>query len=86
MIRVEFTLHIRHGQKWVTFHRQESLPFAPFIGLDVLDDAVGQFQLKNVAWHSGSQLFLCQAELHQAVDRRLAGSLRKSGWAKDEDD
>jgi hypothetical protein len=84
MFRVEFMLHIRQGQKWVVFRRQESIPFAPFVGLDVLDDAVGEFHLKHVAWHSGSQLFLCQAEQRQVLDRQLAGSLRKVGWIKDE--
>lgn len=86
MFGIEFALHIRNGQKWVTYRRQESILFAPFVGLDVLDDAVGQFSLRNVAWHSGSQLFLCQAELCRVVDRVLAGSLRKAGWKKDDED
>jgi hypothetical protein len=60
MFRVEFSVHLTYSKGMTSFRREEELPFVPFIGLDVLDDVLGQFTLEHVAWHSGSRMFLCQ--------------------------
>ncbi len=63
--RTEFSQHLRYTKGLALFVREESLPFVPFIGLDILDDVLGEFKLEHVAWHSGTAMFLCQA----TVDR-----------------
>lgn len=87
MFRVEYTLHFWHKKGIASFVREEHLPFAPFIGLDVLDDSLGQFHLDHVAWHTGSQMFLCQA-----TEKRIDWTLKKAcrymataGWVEDEE-
>ncbi len=54
MSRVEFTVHLIYAKGATCFEREEQLPFAPFIGLDVLDNILGEFKLRDVAWDSGS--------------------------------
>jgi hypothetical protein len=85
MFRVEYSLHIQHSGKWLTFVREERLPFVPFIGLDVLDDAIGEFKLTSVAWHSPSQSFLCQAQKtwERRSIRQFTAWLTKAGWTWD---
>ena len=87
MFRSEFALHVHYRQGCARFQRTEELPFAPFIGLDVLDDAIGQFHLTYVAWHSGSQMFLCQAqvEMKDFSIRQVASRLKKAGWIEEKD-
>ncbi len=34
--RTEFSLHLRYAKGLALFVREESLPFVPFIGLDIL--------------------------------------------------
>jgi hypothetical protein len=87
MFRVEFSLHVHYKIGWVTFSKEEPLPFAPFVGLDVLDDALGQFTLTHVAWHSGSQMFLCQTQF-EAKDKtssQMAKHLKPGKWIEVED-
>ena len=36
--RTEYRLHVQYHQGWATFTREELLDFAPFVGLDILDD------------------------------------------------
>lgn len=87
--RIEYRLHIRYKQGWATFTREELLDFTPFVGLDILDDAVGQFTLTNVAWFGGSKMkmFLCQSQL-KYPNKSLAQVkklLKAAGWIEDEE-
>jgi len=87
MFRVEYAIHIRYRSGWSTFRREDMLPFAPFLGLDVLDDMVGQFTLTSVAWHRESEMFLCQSKLEykDRTIRQVAALFRKSHWEEDKD-
>ena len=87
MFRVEFTVHMRCRTGTTSFCREEQLPFVPFPGLDVLDDALGEFKLEHVAWHSGSQMFLCQGrvECNYWDFRTACPAMAKAGWAEVED-
>ena len=85
MFRIEFSVHLTFSKGITSFRREEELPFAPFIGLDVLDDVLGQFTLEHVAWHTGSGMFLCQSQ----VDRKdwniktACRTMAEAGWTED---
>ena len=85
MFRVEFSLHVRYKSGWATFCKEAKLPFAPFVGLDILDDSVGQFTLSHVAWHSASQMFLCQSKHDEKgkTIRQVCSLLRSAKWVED---
>ncbi len=85
MFRTEFAIHVQFKGGWTTFRREEELPFAPFIGLDVLDDSLGEFQLEHVAWYGPSKLFLCQSQLIRADQtlRQVQKVFKKSAWIED---
>lgn len=85
MFRVEFAVHLTYQKGVTTFRREEQLPFVPFVGLDILDDALGEFHLEHVAWHAGSQLFLCQASKNHD-EWSLGQACRFMGKAKWEED
>ncbi|MDZ4851690.1 MAG: hypothetical protein SGI77_20575 [Pirellulaceae bacterium] len=82
--RTEYSIHLRYLKGLALFVRAEQLPFPPFIGLDVLDDVLGEFKIEHVAWHTGSGMFLCQA----TVDRKslslavVKRTLKKVGWSE----
>jgi hypothetical protein len=87
--RTEYTLHVRYKQGWASFRREEQLEFAPFVGLDVLDDSVGQFTLTSVAWYGGKEvkMFLCQSQL-QVREKNLqqvTKMLKVAGWTEDKE-
>jgi hypothetical protein len=63
MHRVEFAVHLRYGKGTTTFRREETVPFAPFVGLDLLDDALGEFKIEHVAWCREPAMFLCQGNI-----------------------
>lgn len=86
MFRVEFTIHMRYDKGETTFQREEKLPFVPFIGLDVLDDVLGQFDLKHVAWAGGNcEMFLCQSNVNRTewTIREACKAMKRGGWAED---
>lgn len=85
--RVEFSVHLRYAKGTTVFQREERLPFVPFVGLDVLDDVLGEFKLEHVAWHSGSRMFLCQSALdrHYWTIQQAQRSMRKAGWAEEKE-
>ena len=85
--QTEYRLHIQYKQGWATFSREELLDFAPFVGLDILDDSVGQFTLTKVAWFGGGsiKMFMCQSQL-KYPDKSLAQvkkMLKAAGWSED---
>jgi hypothetical protein len=64
------------------------IPFAPFVGLDILDDAIGDFQLEYVAWDPKSKIFLCQSRTrlpHLSV-RQFCARLKAAGWVREKSD
>lgn len=85
--RVEFAVHLRYSKGTTRFEREERLPFVPFVGLDVLDDVLGEFKLKHVAWHSPTRMFLCQSscDRHYWTLQKAKRWMKKAGWEEDEE-
>ncbi len=85
MFRTEYAVHLRYAKGLAHFSREEQLPFPPFIGLDILDDILGQFKLEHVAWHTGSGMFLCQATEDRSywTLRQAQQAMRKAGWVEE---
>ena len=83
----EYSLHVQYKQGWATFTRDELLDFAPFVGLDILDDSVGQFTLTHVAWFGGLKvkMFLCQSQLKLPYKSltQVKKHLKAAGWTED---
>lgn len=82
--RTEYSIHLKYLNGLALFVREEELPFALFIGLDILDDVLVEFHLDHVAWHTGSSMFLCQATVNcdswtLTVAKR---TLKKAGWSE----
>lgn len=83
--RVQPARSVQAGLGNVT--RDELLDFAPLVGLDILDDSVGQFTLTGVAWCGGPKvkMFLCQSQV-KVPDKSLAQvkkMLKAAGWSED---
>ncbi len=85
MFRVEFAVHLTYERGITTFRREDQLPFAPFIGLDVLDDILGQYTVEHVAWYGGGQMFLCQGSVERTW-WNLRTACRKMATAQWEED
>lgn len=83
--RTEFSLHLHYSAGVALLVREEMLPFVPFIGLSILDDVLGEFKLEHIAWHSESEMFLCQATAVRSYWSltQAKRSLRKAGWTED---
>lgn len=85
MFTTEYSLWLQFSKGSTHFRRIERLPFAPFVGITILDDVLGQFTLSDVAWCSTPPMFLCQA-----AEKRLEWTLKhaqkvmsKAGWEED---
>jgi hypothetical protein len=81
----EYSLHLHYAEGIANFLREEKLPFAPFIGLTLLDDALGEFKLEHIAWYSEGRMFLCQATVHR-VEWSITQAKRylaKAGWVEE---
>lgn len=85
LFRTEYAVHLRYAKGRAHFSREEQLPFALFIGLDILDDVLGEFKLEHVAWHTGSGMFLCQATVNCSYWslREAQRSMKKAGWTEE---
>jgi hypothetical protein len=85
--RVEFAVHLRYAKGSTTFSREVLLPFAPFPNLTVLDDVLGEFTLKHVAWCSKPDMFLCQATVNRDYWslRDAVRSMKAVGWKEERD-
>lgn len=53
MFSVTFQLYLKCKDGDLSYERFDELPFAPYPGLDIEDDAVGEFEIQFVRW-SGS--------------------------------
>jgi hypothetical protein len=84
---VEFTINVKYDKGETSFRREEQLPFVPFIGLDVLDDVLGEFKIKHVAWASSCMMFLCQSNVDEKkwTIREACKAMKKSGWTEDKE-
>lgn len=82
--RTEFGIHLRYKNGTAYFVREEYLPFPPFVGLDILDDVLGEFKLDHVAWHTGSAMFLCQATEDRSywTLAQAKQATKKVGWVE----
>ena len=87
MFRVEYAVHLKYAKGTTTFRRETQLPFAPFIGLDVLDNSLGQFTLEQVAWCSEPVMFLCQSSVDYShwTLQKACRSMRQVGWEEDKE-
>jgi len=88
MFRVEFAVHMKYDKGETSFAREEKLPFVPFIGMDVLDDCLGQFEIKHVAWAGGDcKMLLCQSNVKRKewTIREACKSMKKAGWTEDKE-
>lgn len=88
MFRIEYALHIKHDSRRYLFLKAGKIPFAPFVGLDVLDEALGEFELEHVAWDPKSKMFLCQARKHlpHLTVRQFCARLKAAGWVREKSD
>lgn len=86
--RIEYELHVKHDSKRFLFLKQGRIPFAPFVGLDVLDDAIASFSLELVTWDPTSQLFLCRTRkaLPHLSPRQFCARLKAAGWVREKTD
>ena len=71
----------------LNFSREEKLPFAPFVGLDIFDDALVQFSIKFVAWHTCSNMFMCEAAVDRSYWnlRKAQRTMKNAGWSEDKE-
>ena len=85
MFRVEFSIHVKYDKGETSFRREDKLPFVPFIGLTILDDALGEFELKHVAWAPGCNMFLCQSNLTNKkwTIQEARNAMKKARWTED---
>lgn len=76
-----------HRLVQTSFARGEQIPFAPFIGLDILDNVLGEFKIQHVAWASNVPMFVCQATVHfrNATLSQVTKQLRKGGWQEEKE-
>ena len=87
MFRVEYAVHLRYEKGLAHFSREEKLPFAPFVGLDIFDDALVQFSIKFVAWHTCSNMFMCEAAVDRSYWnlRKAQRTMKNAGWSEDKE-
>lgn len=87
MFKVELRLHLTYDKGTTTFVREDELPFVPFIGLDVLDNALGQFTIEHVAWFSKGELLICQSqeERRSWTIRTACRNMKEDGWEEEKE-
>ncbi len=87
MFRVEYAVHLKYAKGTTTFRREEEVPFVPFIGMDILDNMLGQFTIKHVAWCSAPPMILCQSNEDRShwTLQQACRAMRKAGWEEEKD-
>ncbi len=85
MFRVEYAVHLKYAKGTTTFRREEEVPFVPFIGMDILDNMLGQFTIEHVAWCNEPAMLLCQSNVGRSrwTLQQACRSMRKEGWEED---
>jgi hypothetical protein len=90
MSRMRFSVHfwlcVKHSKGDACFVRNAELPFVPFPGLDIHDDAVGQLRLEEVAWSAEEEMFFCQSHWtlwHDKSLRTVRRYMKAGGWEEE---
>ncbi len=87
MYHVTFQIYLKCKDGALAFERFDDLPFAPFAGLDIEDDAVGEFEIQFVRWSGSECRFYCQSNytLFEGYSIRTNKKrLKQGGWKKEE--
>ncbi len=69
MFPVTFGFWVKCKDGELDYERLGELPFAPYPGLDIVDDAFGEFELLQVKWSESEQRFDCYSNF-TAFDSR----------------
>ena len=59
---LQLTILSEDGKQCVTGHREITLPFPPYVGLEMVEQWDFQFTLKSVIWSIDEQRFYCYIE------------------------
>jgi hypothetical protein len=83
MFAVTFGIWIKCKDGELDYERVVELPFAPFPGLDIEDEAVGEFKLLQVRWCGSEQRFECFSNFTLFESRSvrwMKKRLKDAGW------
>ena len=89
MFAVTFGIWIKCKDGELDYGRLAELPFVPYPGLDIEDDALGEFKLLQVRWSGSERRFYCFSNftLFESHSMRwMKQRLKKAGWVKVEYD
>ena len=70
MFTTEYSLWLQIAKGSTHFRRVERLPFAPFVGLTILDNGLGQFVLSEVAWCASRRCSCAKRPRSDSIGRR----------------
>jgi|GEM_PF-4302201 len=87
MFSVTFQIYLKCKDGDLCYERFDELPFAPYPGLDIEDDAVGEFEIQFVRWSGSEQRFYCQSNFtyfEQYSMRTNKKRLKQAGWKEEE--
>lgn len=59
---IQLTILSQDGKQCVTGHREITLPFPPYVGLEMVEQWTFQFTLESVIWSIDEQRFYCYIE------------------------
>lgn len=85
MFPVTYTLFLKCEDGDLIFERGEELPFVPYAGLAIGDDAVGEFQIEHTLWEGSEKRFFCQSNFThfdsytKRINRRR---MKEVGWSE----
>jgi hypothetical protein len=85
MFAVTFGIWIKCKDGELDYERFAELPFAPYPGLAIGDDACGEFELLQVRWLEFDQRFECYSNFTSFEDRSMRWMkklLKAAGWNK----
>jgi hypothetical protein len=89
MFAVTFGIWIKCKDGELDYERSTELPFAPYPGLDIEDDAFGEFELLQVRWSGSEQRFECYSNFDLFDSRSIRWvkkRLKEAGWVEVECD
>ena len=89
MFPVTFGIWIKCKDGELDYERIAELPFAPYPGLDIEDDVLGDFELLQVRWIGSEQRFECYSNFDLFDSRSMRSvkkRLKEAGWVKVEYD
>jgi hypothetical protein len=85
MYQVKFLMHLHYTARTIIFVRSDAVPFVPFVGLEILDEALGEFRLEQVTWIQEPAKFVCRSSMrrHDWPLHKACRSMQKAGWVLD---